>query len=116
MTLYLYMRRSMRKQPRFTAKRHGATPASISWLSSTIVKKTPESKDVHIVLDNLSARKHRLNQVELWFAKFQRDAIAHGVFTSVTDRLTQIDQVHCASVKTAGPFRWTHRIPPAASE
>ena len=26
-----------------------------------------------------------LNQVELWFAKIERDVIARGVFTSVTD-------------------------------
>ena len=26
-----------------------------------------------------------LNQVELWFAKIQRDVIARGVFTSVQD-------------------------------
>jgi len=60
------------------------------------------------VLDNLSAHKtraveqflaehpkvrfhftptyaSRLNQVELWFAKIERDVIARGIFTSVAD-------------------------------
>jgi hypothetical protein len=33
----------------------------------------------------LPGSERRLNQVELWFAKIERDVIARGVFTSVPD-------------------------------
>ena len=36
-----------------------------------------------------------LNQVELWFAKIERDVIARGIFTSIPD-LAQADAVHPA--------------------
>jgi transposase len=65
-------------------------------------------KEIHVIADNLSAHKSQpvkdflenhskvhlhftptysswLNQVELWFAKIERDVIARGVFTSVRD-------------------------------
>jgi transposase len=64
------------------------------------------TKEIHIVLDNLSAHQTKavdgflkthpkvrfhftptysswLNQVEIWFSKIERDVIARGVFTSV---------------------------------
>ena len=73
-----------------------------------LVKRTAWAQQIHFVLDNLSAHKTKdverflqehpqvrfhftptysswLNQVELWFAKIQRDVIARGVFTSVAD-------------------------------
>jgi transposase len=73
-----------------------------------IVATQPKGKEIHIVLDNLSAHKARrvqeflahhknihlhftptysswLNQVENWFSKIERDVIARGVFTSVRD-------------------------------
>lgn len=73
-----------------------------------IVERSPAGKEIHIVLDNLSAHKTQavkafldqhsrvrfhftptysswLNQVEIWFAKIERDVIARGVFTSVAD-------------------------------
>ena len=72
------------------------------------VSRGGKRKQIHIVLDNLSAHKTSavqeflaanpkvrfhftptysswLNQVELWFAKIQRDVIDRGVFTSVAD-------------------------------
>src|SRR5437879_8625753 len=75
------------------------------------MKKTRWAQQIHIVLDNLSAHKTKaveefleqnpkvrfhftptysswLNQVELWFAKIQRDVITRGVFTSVADLAT----------------------------
>ena len=73
-----------------------------------IVASQPANKEIHIILDNLSAHKTDrvktfladhpqvhvhftptysswLNQVELWFAKIERVVIARGVFTSVND-------------------------------
>jgi transposase len=72
----------------------------------SVEKKVPKDKDLHIVLDNLSAHKTRevnewlaqhprvhfhftptssswLNAVEGWFAQLERRALYRGVFTSV---------------------------------
>ena len=98
------------------------------------MEKTPAGKDIHIVLDNLSAHKTQavrdfltetsrvhfhftptysswLNQVELWFAKIQRDVIARGVFTSVTDLSRKLMKYIRAYAKSARPFRWTYTDP-----
>jgi len=49
--------------------------------------------------------------VELWFSKIERDVIARGVFTSVTDLrrkpMRSIKQYN----KTAKPFRWAYADP-----
>ena len=89
-----------------TTRRHTSTDF-IGFLAN-LVAKTRWAKEIHIVLDNLSAHKTQavqeflernpkvrfhftptysswLNQVELWFAKIQRDVIDRGVFTSVAD-------------------------------
>src|SRR5690242_4905507 len=89
-----------------TAARH--TSAEFVAFLSDIVVNQPRGKEIHVIADNLSAHKtalveqflerHRnvhlhftptysswLNQVELWFAKIERDVIARGVFTSVKD-------------------------------
>jgi transposase len=73
-----------------------------------LVRKAKWAREIHIVLDHLSAHKTPaveqflaehpkvrfhftptysswLNQVELWFAKIERDVIARGVFTSIAD-------------------------------
>lgn len=89
-----------------TASRH--TSAEFVAFLTDLVVHQPRKKEIHIIVDNLSAHKtkrveqflddHRnvhlhftptysswLNQVELWFAKIERDVIARGVFTSVPD-------------------------------
>jgi transposase len=89
-----------------TATRH--TSAEFVAFLTDIVANQPRNKEIHVIADNLSAHKtahvdefldqHRnvhlhftptysswLNQVELWFAKIERDVIARGVFTSVSD-------------------------------
>jgi len=73
-----------------------------------LVTSQPHGQAIHVIADNLSAHKTArveaflaqhptvqlhftptysswLNQVELWFAKIERDVIARGVFTSVPD-------------------------------
>ena len=68
----------------------------------------PPRQEIHIILDDLSAHKTQLvrdflqrhlrvqfhftptyaswlNQVEIWFAKIEREVIARGIFTSVPD-------------------------------
>lgn len=89
-----------------TAARH--TSAEFVSFLTDIVANQPRGKEIHVIADNLSAHKtnlvdefltsHKsvhlhftptysswLNQVELWFAKIERDVIARGVFTSVPD-------------------------------
>jgi len=77
-----------------------------SWRTSSSTQ--PRGKEIHVIADNLSAHKTGqvddfldrhpkvhlhftptysswLNQIELWFAKIERDVIARGVFKSVAD-------------------------------
>jgi transposase len=84
------------------------TSAEFVAFLTDIVVHQPRGKEIHVIADNLSAHKtgqveqfldaHRnvhlhftptysswLNQVELWFGKIERDVIARGVFTSVSD-------------------------------
>ncbi len=115
-----------------TARRH--TSADFVAFLDEVVKKIPAGKDIHIVLDNLSAHKTEavrdflaenpqvnfhftptysswLNQVELWFARIQRDVIARGVFTSVADLSRKLMKYIRAYAKSARPFRWTYADP-----
>jgi transposase len=91
-------------------------------------------REIHIIVDNFSAHKTPdvrawlarhprvhlhytptygswLNQVELWFAKLERDCIARGIFSSTQDLkrklLVYIDR-HNAEAK---PFLWTYNNP-----
>ena len=52
-----------------------------------------------------------LNQVELWFAKIQRDVISRGIFTSVADLARKLRTYIGAYAKSARPFRWTYTDP-----
>ena len=89
-----------------TAQRH-TSAEFVAFLSEIIAHQT-KRKEIHVIADNLSAHKTSkveeflarhpnvhlhftptysswLNQMELWFAKIQRDVITRGVFTSVKD-------------------------------
>lgn len=115
-----------------TAKRH--TSAEFLLFLRRLIQKARWAKEIHIVLDNLSAhktqaveeflREHRkvrfhftptysswLNQVELWFAKIQRDVIARGIFTSVADLARKLRKYIRAYAQSAKPFRWTYTDP-----
>jgi transposase len=115
-----------------TAGRH-TSKEFIGFLEG-LVARTGWAKEIHVVLDNLSAHKtkdverflagHRqvrfhftptysswLNQVELWFAKIQRDVIRRGVFTSVADLGNKLRKYIRAYSKSARPFRWTYTDP-----
>src|SRR5438034_6744249 len=99
------------------------------------VKRT---REVHVILDNLSVHKSRLvqrflddhprlrfhftptysswlNQVEIWFSKIERDVIARGVFTSVKDLARKLMRYITRYNQRAKPIKWrysdpTHRI------
>jgi transposase len=115
-----------------TAARH-TTQEFIAFLEG-LVARTPWAKEIHVVLDNLSAHKTKqvgqflsehpqvrfhftptysswLNQVELWFAKIQRDVIRRGVFTSVADLGKKLRKYIRAYSKSVKPFRWTYSDP-----
>jgi transposase len=112
-----------------TAARH-TSQEFITFLTG-LVARTAWAKEIHVVLDNLSAHKTKdverflvehpqvrfhftptysswLNQVELWFAKIQRDVIRRGVFTSVADLGRKLRRYIRAYSKSAKPFRWTY--------
>jgi transposase len=115
-----------------TAKRH--TSAEFLAFLQRLLGKARWAKEIHIVLDNLSAHKTKaveqflaqhpklrfhftptysswLNQVELWFAKIQRDVISRGIFTSVADLARKLRNYIGAYAKSARPFRWTYTDP-----
>src|SRR5437879_6996169 len=112
-----------------TAKRH--TSAEFLVFLRGLVQKSRWAKEIHIVLDNLSAHKTKAveeflqenpkvrfhftptysswhNQVELWCAQIQRDVIARGVFTSVADLARKLRKYIRAYANSAKPFRWTY--------
>ena len=121
-----------------TAQRH--TSAEFVAFLTDIVAHQPRGKPIHVIADNLSAHKTKrvaefleahpnvhlhftptysswLNQVELWFAKIERDVIARGVFTSVTDLKRKLMRYIRHYNKSAKPVKWkyfdpTRRIAP----
>src|ERR1700692_1061120 len=115
-----------------TAGRH-TSKEFIAFLEG-LVARTDWAKEIHVVLDNLSAHKTKdvghflaehphvrfpftptysswLNQVELWFAKIQRDVIRRGVFTSVADLGKKLRRYIRLYSKSAKPFCWTYTDP-----
>jgi transposase len=49
-----------------------------------------------------------LNQVEIWFARLEREVIARGIFTSVQDLSRKLMRYIRAYSKTARPFKWKY--------
>ena len=87
-----------------TVPRH--TSAAFVEFLGEIVTSQPKGREIHVIVDNLATHKTQavrtfliahpnvrlhftptyaswLNQVELWFAKIERDLLARGIFTSV---------------------------------
>jgi transposase len=96
-----------------------------------VVALCPPDRQIHIILDNLSAHKTGLvrqfleqnprvrfhftptysswlNQVELWFAKIEREVIARGVFTSVPDLARKLRRYINAYSANARPIQWKY--------
>jgi transposase len=115
-----------------TAERH-TSQAFVAFLADRLTT-VPKKLDVHIICDNLSAHKTTrveeflaahprvhlhftptysswLNQVELWFAKIERDGIARGIFTCTADLRRKLMQYIRLHNKTCRPFHWTYRSP-----
>ena len=115
-----------------TVPRH--TSAAFVEFLTDIVASQPRRREIHVIVDNLSAHKTKavqafleqhphmhlhftptysswLNQVELWFAKIERDLLARGVFTSVADLARKIRRYIRHYNKVAKPVRWSYRNP-----
>jgi transposase len=113
-----------------TAAKH--TSAEFVAFLAALEAGQPPEKELHVVVDNLSAHKTErveqflqehprvtmhftptysswLNQVECWFAKIERDVIARGIFTSVKDLAKKImHYIRCYN-RQAKPIKWTYK-------
>jgi transposase len=110
------------------------TSAAFVAFLAQVLGTQPKRREIHVICDNLSAHKTHavqdwlaahprvtmhytptysswLNQVELWFAKIERDCIARGIFTSTTDLRRKLMQYIRLHNKTCRPFHWTYRSP-----
>lgn len=124
-----------------TAERH--TSAEFVAFLTDLVAHQPRHRDLHVILDNLAAHKTPhvetflqahptvrlhftptysswLNQVELWFAKIERDVITRGIFTSRHDLKRKLMRYIRHYNQAAKPVKWKyadprHRITPALS-
>jgi transposase len=99
-----------------------------------LVATQPKGREIHVIADNLSAHKTKrvaeflqshpqislhftptysswLNQVELWFAKIERDVIARGVFTSVKDLAKKLMRYICHYNKAPKIVKWKYCDP-----
>lgn len=115
-----------------TVPRH-TSDAFVDFLTD-VVACAPRAKEIHVILDNLSTHKTQavrtflvqhpkvrlhftptysswLNQIELWFSKIERDLLARGIFTSVTDLARRIRTYIRQYNKQAKPIRWSYRNP-----
>jgi transposase len=115
-----------------TAARH--TSREFVAFLAELVASQPKRRAIHVIADNLSAHKTPqvqaflaahprvtmhytptysswLNQVELWFAKIERDVIARGIFTSVPDLARKLRHYIHQYNRTATPFRWSYADP-----
>jgi transposase len=113
-----------------TAAKH--TSAEFVAFMAELEASQPQDKEIHVVIDNLSAHKTEkvelflkehprvklhftptysswLNQVECWFSKIQRDVITRGVFSSVKDLAKKIMRYIRSYNRQAKPIKWTYK-------
>lgn len=124
-----------------TAARHSS--AEFVAFLTDIVAHQPRGQAIHVIADNLAAHKTQrvdeflaahpkvhlhftptysswLNQVELWFAKIERDVIARGIFTSVPDLKRKLMRYIRRYNQQPKPVKWKYfdsarRITPETS-
>jgi transposase len=115
-----------------TAERH--TSSEFVAFLSALVAEQPADREVHIILDNLSAHKTKLvkeflgrqpnvrlhftptysswlNQVELWLNKLERQVIARGIFKSTAELARKLLHYIREHNKTAQPIKWKYADP-----
>ncbi len=115
-----------------TAERH--TSAEFVAFLTDLAAHHPSHREIHVILDNLSAHKTQhveaflqahpnvrlhftptysswLNQVELWFAKIERDVITRGIFTSRHDLKRKLMRYIRHYNRNAKPVKWKYTNP-----
>jgi len=115
-----------------TTARH--TSAEFIAFLEELLATQPVHREVHLIVDNLSAHKTNavaaflaehprlrihytptysswLNQIEIWFSKLQRALIARGVFSSKADLARKIMTYIRRYNKNAQPIKWAYRDP-----
>jgi len=115
-----------------TAQRH--TSEQFVQFLEEIVADHDEDQQIHVICDNVSSHKTALvqtwllltpnvhihytptysswlNQVEIWFAKIQRDVIARGIFPSTKDLDKKIMRYIREHNKHSKPIRWKYNNP-----
>ena len=115
-----------------TAPRHTSVAFVEFW--TDVVAGAPKAQEIHVILDNLSTHKTQtvrtflethprvrlhftptysswLNQIDLWFSKIERDLLARGVFTSISDLARRIRKYIRHYNKAPKPIRWSYRNP-----
>jgi transposase len=115
-----------------TVPRH--TSAAFVEFLGDLVATQPPSREIHVIVDNLSAHKTKgvqafldahprvrlhftptyaswLNQVELWFGKIERDLLTRGIFTSLPGLARKIRRYITRYNRDPKPIRWTYRNP-----
>lgn len=115
-----------------TVSRH-TSAAFVEFLRDIVASQSPR-REIHVIVDNLSAHKTKavqafleahprvhlhftptyaswLNQVELWFNKIERDLLARGIFTSVPDLARKIRRYIKRYNEDPKPIRWTYSNP-----
>jgi transposase len=115
-----------------TVPRH-TSEAFVDFLGD-VVATQPRRREIHVIVDNLAAHKTTrvdafldahprvhlhftptysswLNQVELWFAKIERDLLARGIFTSIPDLARKIRRYITRYNEDPKPIRWTYSNP-----
>jgi hypothetical protein len=58
--------------------------------------------------DSVSGRTAAAREVEIWFARLEREVIARGIFTSVQDLSRKLMRYIRAYSETARPFKWKY--------
>ena len=112
---------------------HHTSEEFVAFLSG-LVAEQPAEREIHIIVDNLSAHKTKrvndfladhlnvrlhytptysswLNQVELWFSKIERDVITRGIFKSADDLSGKLLTYIREHNKTARPIKWKYSDP-----
>src|SRR5215510_3209595 len=113
-----------------TAQRH-TSQEFVAFLADLVASQPPQQQ-IHVIVDNLSAHKTQrveafladhpqvrlhftptysswLNQVELWFAKIERDLIARGIFTSVRDLARKLIRYVRHYNQAPKPIKWMYQ-------
>lgn len=115
-----------------TTARH-TSDEFVLFLEEVVLSCKP-CQEIHIILDNLSAHKTKkvaaflqqhsrvrfhftptysswLNQVEIWFARIEREVISRGIFLSVHDLSRKLMRYIRAYSANARPFKWKYSNP-----